>query len=514
MATTLTTIDVSKWQDPEKIDWDGLKKRGLKSIIIQLSHGTSYEPNAKEFIAKAKSLGLKIHGYHFYEGSLSEIAFSYQNAEKLGLDKGAYMFLDMEGSISGDWQTQFYSFRSAWLQAGFHVGLYISESPYKAKFDNTKLVQDNVYRWIADYSHEPANYDIWQYSSSNGTLDVSYDRSGKLEQDYQPHEVYPVKPDDNKGKGKQNFEPGPRNPMTPKDGSWVGWGVDSSGLGGGKTLGYSTDGKNFYAALWPGGFVFRQNDADQMWELIKDKIKFPEIKQKIEWTNILNKPALVTETELNQRLSNVSVGSVNWNNIEGKPNIALKTDLPSLDGYAKLTDIPSVSGLVKETELSEYATKSELPDLSQYALKKDIPNSVDTSSLATKDEVQKAQSTADAANKYARNDAQLINQVNTRIDNLKIPDASALNQVVTITSGTLADLASAQGSYHYEIDFVPSDGPASDWGLLDVVVGEHYAKQVFTNTGATGDNLGNVYIRTRGYGSTSWSEWREITLWQ
>lgn len=398
MATTLTTIDVSKWQDPEKIDWDGLKKRGLKSIIIQLSHGTSYEPNAKEFIAKAKSLGLKIHGYHFYEGSLSEIAFSYQNAEKLGLDKGAYMFLYMEGSISGDWQTQFYSFRSAWLQAGFHVGLYISESPYKAKFDNTKLVQDNVYRWIADYSHEPANYDIWQYSSSNGTLDVSYDRSGKLEQDYQPHEVYPVKPDDNKGKGKQNFEPGPRNPMTPKDGSWVGWGVDSSGLGGGKTLGYSTDGKNFYAALWPGGFVFRQNDADQMWELIKDKIKFPEIKQKIEWTNILNKPALVTETELNQRLSNVSVGSVNWNNIEGKPNIALKTDLPSLDGYAKLTDIPSITGLVKEAELNDYVKKSDLPnldlngyvkvsDLTEYAKKTDIPQSMDWKQITGKPQV-------------------------------------------------------------------------------------------------------------------------------
>lgn len=398
MATTLTTIDVSKWQDPEKINWDGLKKRGLKSIIIQLSHGTSYEPNAKEFIAKAKILGLKIHGYHFYEGSLSEIAFSYQNAEKLGLDKGAYMFLDMEGSISGDWPTQFYSFRSAWLQAGFHVGLYISESPYKAKFDNTKLVQDNVYRWIADYSHEPANYDIWQYSSSNGTLDVSYDRSGKLEQDYQPHEAYPVKPDDNKGKGKQNFEPGPRNPMTPKDGSWVGWGTDSSGLGGGKTLGYSTDGKNFYAALWPGGFVFRQTDADQMWELIKDKIKFPEIKQKIEWTNILNKPALVTETELNQRLSNVSVGSVNWNNIEGKPNIALKTDLPSLDGYAKLTDIPSITGLVKEAELNDYVKKSDLPnldlngyvkvsDLTEYAKKTDIPQSMDWKQITGKPQV-------------------------------------------------------------------------------------------------------------------------------
>lgn len=398
MATTLTTIDVSKWQDPEKIDWDGLKKRGLKSIIIQLSHGTSYEPNAKEFIAKAKSLGLKIHGYHFYEGSLSEIAFSYQNAEKLGLDKGAYMFLDMEGSISGDWQTQFYSFRSAWLQAGFHVGLYISENPYKAKFDNTKLVQDNVYRWIANYSHEPANYDIWQYSSSNGTLDVSYDRSGKLEQDYQPHEVYPVKPDDNKGKGKQSFEPGPRNPMTPKDGSWVGWGVDSSGLGGGITFGYSTDGKNFYAALWPGGFVFRQNDADQMWELLKDRIKLPDTASKIEWVNILDKPDLVTEQYLEQRLTNINVGSVNWTNIQDKPDVALKSDIPSLKGYAKLTDIPSISGLVKEAELDDYVKKSDLPsldltryvkvaDLVNYAKKSDIPQTMGWNQITGKPDV-------------------------------------------------------------------------------------------------------------------------------
>ena len=819
MATTLTTIDVSKRQDPEKIDWDGLKKRGLKSIIIQLSHGSSYEPNAKEFIAKAKSLGLKIHGYHFYEGSLSEIAFSYQNAEKLGLDKGAYMFLDMEGSISGDWQTQFYSFRSAWLQAGFHVGLYISESPYKAKFDNTKLVNDGVYRWIADYSHEPANYDIWQYSSSNGTLDVSYDRAGKLEQNYQLHTVYPVKPDSNKNKSEITFEPGPHNPTTPKDGSWVGWGVDSSGLGGGVTFGYSTDGKNFYAAIWPGGFVFRQNDADQMFDLMKAHITTLTTNSKVAWANVLDKPDVALKSDIPKMpdLSSYALKadipkavdltgyakladipsvtgflkqadlvdyakkidipsldgyaktsdipkSMAWNQITDKPSLALTSDIPSLDGYAKLTDIPSVTGLVKEAELDDYAKKTDLPvipdltpyakltDLNKYALamqipttmawdsitnkptlalKSDIPSltgyakltdipsvsglvketeladyakksdlpttmawqnitnkpdvatqdelkkielmpgpkgnpgadgkdgvtphidnatgdwfignqdtgikaqglagkdgqngrdgadgqpgkdgqngitphidtatgnwfvgstdtgikaqgpqgiqgvpgkdgrngidgkdgdrgpqgipgeqgepgvpgtngkdgksayqiwldnghsgtetdflnslkgkdgtDVDLSGYATTEAVQKAQSTADNAYKYSQNEASLINK---RIDNIKVPTESDFNRVKTITSGTLAGLASAQGSYHYEIDFVPSDGPASDWGLLDVVVGEHYAKQVFTNTGATGDNLGNVYIRTRGYGSTSWSDWREITLWQ
>lgn len=194
-------------------------------------------------------------------------------------------------------------------------------------------------------------------------------------------------------------------------------------------------------------------------------------------------------------------------------NYALKSAIPSLDGYAKLTDIPSISGLVKEAELSDYAKKSDLPDLSQYALKKDIPTSVDTSNLATKDEVQKAQSTADAANKYARNDAQLIKQTNARIDNLKIPDVTNLNQVVTVTSGTLADLANKQGTYHYEIECVPSDSPTYDWGMCDVTVGAHYAKQVFTVTGATSNN-GRVFVRVRGYGATYWNAWREVTLWQ
>ena len=411
--------------------------------------------------------------------------------------------------------------------------------------------------------------------------------------------------------------------------------------------------------------------------------------------------------------------SMSWSQITDKPSLALSSDIPSLDGYAKLTDIPSVTGLVKETELADYAKKSDLPtmpdlsgyatvsslidyakksdlpDFSKYALKNELPitmawqnitgkpdlatqddlknielkpgpqgepgtpgkdgvtphidsttgdwfignqdtgtqaqgpagkngrdgadgqpgkdgqngitphidtatgnwfvgstdtgikaqgpqgiqgvpgkdgrngidgkdgdrgpqgipgeqgepgvpgtngkdgksayqiwldnghsgtetdflnslkgkdgTDVDLSGYATTEAVQKAQSTADNAYKYSQNEASLINK---RIDNIKVPTESDFNRVKTITSGTLAGLASAQGSYHYEIDFVPSDGPASDWGLLDVVVGEHYAKQVFTNTGATGDNLGNVYIRTRGYGSTSWSDWREITLWQ
>lgn len=340
MATIPTTLDVSKYQDPETLPWDDWIKRGVNSVIVQLSHGKSYEPNAEEFIAKAKSKGLKVHGYHFYEGSLNESLFSYENAEKLGLEKGAYMFLDMEGNISGDWQEQFYAFRSTWLQAGFHVGLYVSESSYTKRFNNTKLVNDGVYRWIANYSKEPKDYDIWQYSTTNGTQDVSYDRAGKLGQDYVPHQVPAIVPKEN---SESNFEPGPRNPEKPTGNSWVGWGNDSSGLGGGKTLGYSTNGKNFYAVLSPWGIEFRQNDLDHIWAGIKNRL--PNIKDQIEWANVLNKPDLV-----------------------------LKSDLPDLSGYAKLTDIPNITEVVKKADLSNYALKSDVPSLDGYAKSTDIPS--------------------------------------------------------------------------------------------------------------------------------------------
>lgn len=84
----------------------------------------------------------------------------------------------------------------------------------------------------------------------------------------------------------------------------------------------------------------------------------------------------------------------------------------------------------------------------------------------------------------------------------------AIDTVKTITSGTLSSLSTGK----YEIECLPPDTPIEEWGLCDVVVGQHYAKQVFTVTGATDDNQGNVYVRVRDY-SGQWHEWREITAW-
>lgn len=217
--------------------------------------------------------------------------------------------------------------------------------------------------------------------------------------------------------------------------------------------------------------------------------------------------------------------SMSWSQITDKPSLALSSDIPSLDGYAKLTDIPSVTGLVKETELSDYVRKSDLPtmpDLSGYATisslidyvkKTDLP---DFTLFAKKSDIPAEQDLSNYVkkpdlNNYVTNETYSHNETSLEntIENLQT-SLNNKNQVVTVTSGTLADLATKNGTYHYEIDCSPTDAPVADWGLCDVVVGEHYAKQTFTNTG---NKSGDSYLRIRDYDG-NWSDWREVTLWQ
>ena len=169
-----------------------------------------------------------------------------------------------------------------------------------------------------------------------------------------------------------------------------------------------------------------------------------------------------------------------------------KTDLPDFTLFAKKSDIPTIpTDLVHTSDLDHYAKKSDIPveqDLSNYAKKDDLNRYVTNET-------------------YSQNKTSLENT----IQNLRT-SLSNQNQVQTITSGTLADLANKQGTYHYEIECVPSDSPTYDWGMCDVTVGAHCAKQVFTVTGATSNN-GRVFVRVRGYGATYWNAWREVTLW-
>lgn len=117
---------------------------------------------------------------------------------------------------------------------------------------------------------------------------------------------------------------------------------------------------------------------------------------------------------------------VNWSDIQGRPDVALKSDLPDLSKFAKTSDIPKVdlSGYAKITDipndlvhtkdLADYVKTKNLPkppDLSGYAKRSDITG------LATKAEAQQVQSTADSASTTAESAKSIAQQAqSTAVD--------------------------------------------------------------------------------------------------
>ena len=142
-------------------------------------------------------------------------------------------------------------------------------------------------------------------------------------------------------------------------------GIDSElGIVG---LGYSPDnGLHFFVTNTIKGRVFRQQDADRLWPFMKGFVS--------------------------RQISELLV--VNWDDIKGKPNVALKSDLPNLSEYALKEDIPA------PVNLSGYA-KTDAVEAAKATAESALSNA------------EKSQSTADAntkalANKIDRNELPVI----------------------------------------------------------------------------------------------------------
>lgn len=294
--TAANVVDVSEWQ-PTSIDWASLKANGVKAVVVRIGHGTTRDTNAADHIANATKAGLIVHVYHYYEGVDGELQYSVNNAKSLDIKPNVYYFLDMEGTIVRSWPSIFESFRKQWAGYGWNTGLYCSLSNY-AKFDNTTLVKQGVYRWIAAWgSSQPSNADMWQYDSKTGlgsytsALDKDVDIAGKLIETPDSTIVEPTDPNGN---------------YTIKPGAFVGFDHSTTELQGGEMLVASPDGQNKIPKLAPtGAFLFNNADGDNMWTLIKPKIQMP----KLDWSTITNKPDVALKPDLT------------WANISGKPSI-------------------------------------------------------------------------------------------------------------------------------------------------------------------------------------------------
>lgn len=291
--TKANWIDVSYFQDPEKFDYQAAKQAGIQGLIIRAGYGKTQDTAAAQHIANAQKYGFMWHLYHYWYNMDGEADWAVQNANSLGLTANQYLFLDMEDkSLPADWNGQFAVFRKA-VGDAYNVGLYCSDSPYKAKFQDSQLQQLNVARWIASYSYEPANYDIWQLSGAGGGGFGSY--TGDVDRDYTKSNIFSLY-------ATANINPVVVQPTA--DLQYIqpimlqpGYDTETNIYG----LGYSPDnGVHFYVTYTTFGRKYRQEDANRLWQYLQGSVS--------------------------KQIA--SAVSLTWDNIKGKPDVALKSDLP------------------------------------------------------------------------------------------------------------------------------------------------------------------------------------------
>lgn len=263
MVQTLNFINLSSQQAPNDVDWAGLVNSGVQGVLIRLGHGIIRDPCASGHIAKAKQYGLYWHGYHTYEGVVNEPQFTIKNATELGLSTSQYYFVDL--TKSSDPFNDYYALHATWLSQGYSTGLLISNDDYLSKFTDSEVTASGTLRWLISDT-EPANYDVWQYSSE-GTVGTS---SAKVGLNFAKTDK--LKYNLNTTLTGNDISKDPYNPQAPVGGAYIGWGYDTTGLGGGKTIGYSTNGKNFYALIGPDGLVVRKSDGNRIYGTIADQI--------------------------------------------------------------------------------------------------------------------------------------------------------------------------------------------------------------------------------------------------
>lgn len=299
----VNVIDISEWQDPSAFDYAAAKAAGIKAVIIRLSTGLRADKAAAQHIANCDKYGLIWHGYHYWYNQDGEAAFAVKNAQQLGLASTKRFFLDMEDkSLDADWASQFEGFRQA-IGSSFKPGLYCSDYPFKQHFNLDTLKSEGVYLWIASYSYEPANYDIWQVSgaggggfgSYTGDVDRDTDKTGELIEDQTPQP-----PDIPTEKAYQQIV--------------LEYGYDTENGIYGK--GYSPDnGKTFCVTDTTFGRRYRQEDADRIWPYLQSKIGTADssggtTSQTVTWDDVQNKPDVALKSDLT------------WDNIQNKPDLS------------------------------------------------------------------------------------------------------------------------------------------------------------------------------------------------
>ena len=237
-------------------------------------------------------------------------------------------------------------------------------------------------------------------------------------------------------------------------GAFVGVGKDTSGLGGGRSFGYSTNGQDFYAVITPKGLVFRQIDALRMWRLLKPQQTAQigdffnnKVAKEIEAQNESLKSAVSNASEAVKRAdSAVANSKVNSDAIKAMQSAAseAKSDAQNATNIANamksiVTDqLKNLDSTSKEldnarSEMTQYAKTAQDQGKDIADLKKSTAE-ITADVANTKGDVAELKINASATAVMASNNKSDITQLQVTASNASIDLQNAKSDIASVNA--------------------------------------------------------------------------------
>lgn len=237
-------------------------------------------------------------------------------------------------------------------------------------------------------------------------------------------------------------------------GAFVGVGKDTSGLGGGRSFGYSTNGQDFYAVITPKGLVFRQIDALRMWRLLKPQQAAQigdffnnKVAKEIEAQNESLKSAVATATSaVNAANQAVNDSKVNSDAIKAMQSAAseAKSDAQNATNIANAMK-SSVTDQLKNLDSTSKELDNARSEMTQYAKTaqdqgKDIADlkkstaEITADVANTKGDVAELKINASATAVMASNNKSDITQLQVTASNASIDLQNAKSDIASVNA--------------------------------------------------------------------------------
>lgn len=237
-------------------------------------------------------------------------------------------------------------------------------------------------------------------------------------------------------------------------GAFVGVGKDTSGLGGGRSFGYSTNGQDFYAVITPKGLVFRQIDALRMWRLLKPQQTAQigdffnnKVAKEIEAQNESLKSAVSNASEAVKRAdSAVANSKVNSDAIKAMQSAAseAKSDAQNATNIANAMK-SSVTDQLKNLDSTSKELDNARSEMTQYAKTaqdqgKDIADlkkstaEITAGVANTKGDVAELKINASATAVMASNNKSDITQLQVTASNASIDLQNAKSDIASVNA--------------------------------------------------------------------------------